>query len=273
MDGFKINFAVLLMKLSPISLPLYLLSNLHNATSVWNIVKIAFGQNNHRITPDNTLEVFYPQGSYSPSRSSGSGGIGFFASPRNVFMSDDVRLEYEVKFHPSFDPVFGGKLPGLFIGHGTSRQDMTGASGGVHSNSSSIRISWRKNFQAEAYVYLPQPQHPDYYQIQGFIKNNVYGDSLWRGMLNFERDAWNKVSLRVKLNGFESDETPKTDGLLELSINDNTYTFDKIVFRKSSNYRITALLFETFFGGSTPKYATPVDTWSYFRNVTIMSLD
>lgn len=262
------------MKLSPINLPLYLLSNLHNATSVWNIVKISFGQSNsfHRVLSNNTLEVFYPQGSYSPSKS--AGGIGFFASPNNVFMSDDVLLQYEVRFHPSFDPVFGGKLPGLFIGKGTSKQDMTGASGGVHSTTSSVRIAWRQNFQAEAYVYLPQNQHPDYYQIPGLVQNHVYGNSLWRGFLNFEPEVWNKVSVHVKLNGFKKgSELPKTDGVLVVTINNDTYTFPKMVWRTSPDYHITALLFETFFGGSTPKYATPVDTWSYFRNVKIMSLD
>ena len=268
------------MKLAPYSLPLYLLNNLHNATSVWNIVKVSFGQNNsfHRITPENTLEVFYPQGSYSPSKV--PGGIGFFASPRRVFVSDDVLLEYEVRFHPSFDPVLGGKLPGLFIGKGTTKQDMTGASGGVHSDTTSIRVAWRSNFQAEAYVYLPQPQHPDYYEIEGLRINDVYGDSLWRGLLNFEQDAWNKVSVRITLNGFKSNpsltdenDVPRADGKLVLSINNKTQTFGKMIWRTSPEYHISALLFETFFGGSTPKYATPVDTWSYFRNVKVTSFD
>jgi hypothetical protein len=262
------------MRVLPISLPVYLLSSLQHATSVWNIVKVSFGQTNsfHRVTPDNTLQVFYPQGSYSPSKS--AGGIGFFASPEKVFMSDNVLLEYEVRFHPSFDPVLGGKLPGLFIGKGTSKKDMTGASGGIHSDASSIRVAWRPNFQAEAYVYLPHPQHPDYYEIPRLVENKIYGDSLWRGLVNFEPDVWNKVSVRVKLNGFKSSTTvPETNGVLELSVNNNTQTFSKIIWRTSPEYHITALLFETFFGGSTSKYATPVDTWTYFRNVKVMSLD
>lgn len=262
------------MKVSAINLPVYLLSNLNNVSCIWNIIKVSVGNLNtfHRTTFDNTLEVFYPQGSYSPSKS--TGGIGFFASPSCVFMSDNVLLEYEVRFHHSFDPVFGGKLPGLFIGKGTSKHHMTGASGGIHSDTSSIRIAWRQNFQAEAYVYLPKPQHTDYYQIDRLVENNVYGDSLWRGLFNFERNVWNKVSLHVKLNSFKkSSDVPKKDGSLVLTINNITHAFNKMVWRTSSEYHITALLFETFFGGSTPKYATPIDTWSYFRNVKVTSLD
>lgn len=257
-----------------ITLPVYLLSILQNATSTWNIVKIAFGKDNknHMLIDNNTtLKVFYPKGSYSPSKEI-VGGIGFFASPQNIFMAEEVILNYEVKFDDTFNPMFGGKLPGLFISNGTSKYNMNGASGGKHSNSSSCRIAWRSELNAEAYIYLPtREQHLNYFQIPNLIQNPVYGDSLWRGIFKFIPNDWNYVSIRLKVNSIQN-KIPQMNGELEISINNTTQRFDKLIWRVSEDYLISAILFETFFGGSTIQTATPNDTWTYFRNVTIQKV-
>lgn len=227
--------------------------------SIWNIVRISFGKDNrnHKIIGNDTLEVFYPKGSYTPSVQP-QGGIGFFASPKIIFPSSHVLLEYSVFFNETFDPVLGGKLPGLFLSTGTKKKDMIGATGGKRTNvSSSIRMAWRtntndrKSIEAEVYAYLPE-------------KNGIYGDSLWRGQLQFEKGIWNNVSIRVKLNDYL-----KNNGELEVSINNRTEMFTDGIFRTNSRVMITAILFQTCFGGGSIKYATPMDQWVNFRDVNV----
>jgi hypothetical protein len=268
------------MRSEIITLPLYLLSILQNATKSWNIVKIAFGKNNlnHKIinNENNTiskqdtdiLKIFYPKGSYSPSKEI-VGGIGFFASPQDIFMAEEVVFKYDVLFDKTFNPNRGGKLPGLFIGNGLKPSNMKGAAGGKHSNTASCRIAWRKNFDAEAYIYLPiKQQHLEYYNISGLVQNPIYGDSLWRGIFKFDPVNWNTISIRLKLNKININ-----DGELEISINNITQKFDKLIWRTDNNYKINAIIFETFFGGSTIETSTPNDTWSYFKNVKIQRLN
>lgn len=284
----KLNFILIYkMKLSFL-LPIYALVNLQNTKDIkdtkdtWNIVKLIFGKNtkNYDIiqgnehsflhTNDTVLKVFYPKNSYSPSKNP-IGGIGFFASPKNIFKADEVMLKYDVFFDQSFNPVLGGKLPGLFIGQGTDKKDMTGASGGKHQLTSSCRIAWRANLEAEAYVYLPESQHKDYYNIPNLVQNKIYGDSLWRGLFKFYKNIWNNVSIRIKTNTL-NENIPNYDGQLEITINNITQSFDKIVWRTNSSYNLNSIIFETFFGGSKPSTATPNDTWSYFKNVIITKM-
>jgi hypothetical protein len=227
-----------------------------------NITRIPFGKNviNHDIINNDTLRIFYPRGSYSPSKS--LGGMGFFASPSEIFPSEHVTLHYSVYFHDSFLPTLGGKLPGLYISNGS----FSGGSGGkFDDNISSCRIAWRKHFKAEAYIYATKNQSLEIITH----KNKKYGDSLWRGDFNFYHNIWNNVSLTIGLNTIGNDNSPNSDGILNLTINNVTRHLDNFIWRKKSDVKISSMIFETFFGGSSPKTATPVDTWSYFRDVRL----
>lgn len=282
------------MKSTLITLPLYLLSNLvnftrNNSIEPWNIVRNIFGINtnlnttnlnttNHEIIKCNStylnckkeedvIKIFYPKGSYSPSKQI-VGGIGFFASPKRIFMTNEVVFKYQVYFDDTFEPVFGGKLPGLFIGNGTKRENMVGASGGKHLNTSSCRIAWRSNLTAEAYIYVPPHQHQNFYNISNLILNPQYGHSLWRGLFQFYKYQWNEVSIRLKTNTFINN-LPNYDGELEITINNVTQSFNQLLWRTDPEYNINAIIFETFFGGSKPKTATPNDTWSYFKTLLL----
>ncbi len=260
------------MRSDLITLPLTALSILRSG-GLWNITKIGWGKTNqnHEILDDGTLKVFYPSGSYTPSQYP-QGGIGIYTSPMNLFPSDEVILNYQVKFDETFQPVLGGKLPGLFLSEGVGKEYMRDASGGKYSDlTASCRIVWRKNFEAEAYVYLPENQSKEYYSIANFVENNAFGDSLWRGLFKFDKDDWNSVSLHIKVNSFDNKGNPNNDGILTLSINNETQRFNKLIWRVNPTTQVTAILFATFFGGGSPKYATPVNTWSYFRNVQIQT--
>ena len=187
------------------------LSDFKNSKS-WNITKVSYGDKNtlHGIVSDPltksgyVLKVNYLKGSYKPSANI-DGGIGFYASP-SIFPCRSVRLSYELCFADNFDPVNGGKLPGLFIGP-------PGASGGNHdTDNASCRIMWRKEnndmIQAEAYVYTPCQQDPSYNMIPNIILNSTYGDSLWRGIFNSR-----KVVRPADLMGVQRSLVPSQHGI------------------------------------------------------------
>jgi hypothetical protein len=265
---------------------MYLTNTLTQVLSI-NITKFIFGQQNYEIlnnttTSNNTtlnntvssltnakvLKVYYPAGSYSPSKLP-IGGIGLYSTNDNLKNATDVTLSYSVKFDKTFDPVLGGKLPGLYI----NKNGYKGGSGGKHTNNTSCRIAWRANFSAEAYVYLPKDtkQHDDYY-TQDLIENKIYGDSLWRHQFQFHPTDWNNVTLHIRLNTFNQ-STPNYDGVIRLTINNTTMEFSRLIWTTQVNYRIQTIIFETFFGGSSPKAATPHDTWSYFKDIKIDNIE
>lgn len=246
-------------------LPFY---NLTLYTYPWNIQKHIFGieENNYNIT-NNILKINYPKDSYSPSKNP-VGGIGFYAKPRNIQNSSHIVFSYSVSFDTTFNPNLGGKLPGMFISNNYTKT-LNGASGGKHTNNTSCRIAWRSNFQAEAYLYLPKniPQHLSYYQDAKI--NNIYGDSLWRGDFYFDKSTWNNITIEMRLNTFDDTSYPNQDGLLKLSINNNTKTIDTLIWTLDPFSKIETIIFESFFGGSTAKTATPNDTWTFFKNISI----
>jgi hypothetical protein len=261
------------MRLDWLTLPLTALTYLQDS-GIWNISKIGWGKDNknHQVLDDGSLKVFYPKGSYSPSKSI-QGGIGFYASPENMFPAQELIFSYDVKFDETFQSVLAGKLPGLFFSEGTDKKYMREASGGKHSNTtSSLRIVWRKDFDVEAYVYLPKNQSPEYQQIPNLIQNDDFGDSLWRGLFKFQPTQWNKIMIRVKMNTFDKDGTPNANGILEICINEQRQKFTTLIWTTNPSTSITAILFSTFFGGSSEKYATPVDTWSYFKNFRVKKI-
>lgn len=261
------------MRLDWLTLPIAAITSLQNS-GIWKISKIGWGKDNknHQVLDDGSLKVFYPKGSYSPSKFP-QGGIGFYASPENMFPAQDLIFSYDVKFDETFQSVLGGKLPGLFLSEGTNKKYMREASGGKHSNStSSLRIVWRKDFDTEAYVYLPENQSSEYQQIPNLIQNDAFGDSLWRGLFKFQPTEWNKVMIRVKMNTFDKDGNPNANGILELFVNEEPQKFNNLIWTTNPSTSITAILFSTFFGGGSEKYATPIDTWSYFRNFRVKKL-
>lgn len=250
--------------------------------SIWNITKIIFGQENYQVLTNTTsgtsnttsgmsnttsgiLQVYYPKGSSSPSKLP-VGGFGFYSTPNEIDNARDVILEYSVMFDKSFNPVLGGKLPGLYISNG---ENTIGGSGGKHTNNTSCRIAWRADFNAEAYVYLPKTVNQSESYYNNSIQNHLYGDSIWRGQLNFKKEIWNDVSLRIRLNTFNNKNYPNTDGLIMLTINNVTKQINDLVWTTDTTSRIKTIIFETFFGGSSPKAVTPNDTWSFFKNIKI----
>lgn len=242
----------------------------------WNITQVSHGKDSslHQIAVDpgtnvgNVLKVNYPAGSYKPSATP-VGGIGVYACPISIFPARSVRLSYELFFPANFNPVKGGKLPGLFIG-------APGANGGVHDvDKASCRIMWRKNnalggIMTEAYVYDALIQDPSYTSIPNEYLDPTYGDSLWRGIFNYNKGAWNQIEMYLTLNTVTSGKA-NFDGKLVFTINGVTQNYDKFVWTTTDSL-INGIIFTTFFGGSDSTWATPVDTSTYYKNFKLQKL-
>ncbi len=227
----------------------------------WNIIKYVYGRD-LLFKENDTLKAIYPQGSWSPSAGSlyGYGGFNFYAQP-SIFPSNEICFSYDFKFNKNFVWVKGGKLPGIWIGD-------IGASGGNHINSGySYRISWKNNGQVEAYLYIPENQLNDLELEYGYINNSIYGLSLWRGFTNFTVDKWYQIKLGIKLNSF-SDNKLNYDGIISLKIDNNTISYDKLLWIQKPN-TINGIMMDSFFGGSDNTFATPVTTFIYFRNFNL----
>lgn len=156
----------------------------------------------------------------------------------------------------------GGKLPGLFLSEPGAKDTSAGSGGHQSDLHASVRLMWRANLQAEAYVYATAAHSSEAYKsIPSSHFNAEYGDSLWRGVLNFRKEGWNDVSIRVRLN------TPgQSDGSLFVSVNGTDVSCDEMAWRKGSLVVISAVMFSTFFGGSSERFQCPCDTSISFKD-------
>jgi len=245
-----------------------LVSNWTNSKS-WNIVSV---QKNSKelisLDSDGNLRAFYPKGSYKPSASP-QGGFQFYSIPTLVngstttplFGAKEACVHYQVMFPSGFEFVKGGKLPGFWIGS-------TGGNGGNHiDDGASVRLMWRKDGDAEAYVYTPtEPKQLDAYsKIPGFKAGNPTGDSLWRSEFKFKTGSWNTVKLYLKINSITTTGF-QYDGVITLEINGVKRSFNQMVWTNDVSVMISGLMLQTFFGGSDSTWASPKDQYVHFKD-------
>ncbi|CCO29473.1 polysaccharide lyase family 14 protein [Rhizoctonia solani AG-1 IB] len=142
------------------------------------------------------LEVFFPEGSINPGNSP-QGGADFYASPLPALAeAQNVTFAYSVFLPVDFEPVRGGKLPGLYGGK-------TGCSGGDAAlDCFSTRLMWRANSEGELYLYAPKDKQT--YEVCNTPPRSIceadYGLSIGRGSFRFTPGRWTHVSQTVVLN-------------------------------------------------------------------------
>ncbi|ORX81949.1 hypothetical protein K493DRAFT_320546 [Basidiobolus meristosporus CBS 931.73] len=233
--------------------------------NAWGIEKIAFGKDNYQFVKDPAggsdmvLRVFYPQGSRTPTSPGKQGGVGFYADP--IQLQDEATLEYQVYFPENFNFVKGGKLPGFYGGSGDCTQDSRNG-----NRCFSTRFMWRDGGDGEVYSYAPDKQASEYCHIPPeTVCNPQYGDSLARGSFKFTPGKWSVVRQSIRLN-----TVGKQDGLLKVWMDGQlVIDYNQMVFRVQPDAKLSGILFHTFFGGADPSYRTPVNTYTYFKEVTL----
>jgi hypothetical protein len=193
--------------------------------------------------------VRYPAGSYNPGDmkrlGKPAGGVGF-RMKLDLPDSGSMRISYYVRFAPDFPFVKGGKLPGLGGGKGNTGGKIPDGYEGFSS-----RFMWRDSGDGEVYAYLPS--------------SKIWGTSLGRGSWRFPRGIWTHVEQSIRLN------TPgNSDGEVTVWQNGKqVHTSRGLKFRETDRLRTDLLIFETFFGGATADWATPVDTYADFADLTV----
>lgn len=247
-----------------------LLSNLSLALSItwvgdfskfssWNIQYSYLPENRQVVTDpkggsEMVFRVKYPANHYSTTI---TGGTAFYVYPFPNITHGHAAFEYQVLFPASFDYVKGGKLPGLFGGR-------SGCNGGYSAiDCFSGRFMWGPGGGGYAYLYLPKtaPHIPEFCQLTGYPGcTQEFGYGL-AGFKYFDKDRWVKIREEIKLN------TPGVpNGVLKISIDGvQKFSYDKIIFRLTNNVPINGIVFETFFGGNTPDWATPREQYVYFK--------
>ena len=129
---------------------------------------------------------------------------------------------------------------------------------------------WRSNGAGEAYAYLsPENQldcsRPNYC-------DSSFGTSFQRGAFTFQTGVWARISLYVQLNN----PAGYNNGHIWMYVNGNkVISQDHIIFtpaaRNNSPVLSSALFFSAFYGGGTPNYAAPADTYNLFRSFAMSS--
>lgn len=240
-----------------LSLPLGTLTWRWPRNKDWKIISDTIGRHHIQIINGNILKATYPEGSYIPS-SPFSGGFQFYAQPK-VFPSQSIRFSYKVMFPSGFNWVKGGKLPGLWIGN-------MGANGGNHlQDGSSFRIMWRSGGAAEAYLYLPRQPNSTFYEQNGYVYNDQYGESLWRNQYIFQTNVWNNITLFIKVN------TPnEANGIISLTINNVTQHMVGVLWIKNNKQQfVNGLMMHSFFGGNDGTWATPTQQYILFKDFQV----
>jgi len=203
------------------------------------------------------VRVFYGKGS-GTSKDPGVGGFSFTARPAGV-PGQKSKISFEVFFEEGWHFSKGGKMGGLFVGHGH-------ASGYRHSDTgSSHRIMWKKDGAAIAYVYPPDnlAQEDPKLKPEG-CGIGYFVDLFPAGTLKV--GAWNTVTLGVKMNSFAHGR-PNPDGVASLEVNGTQAKLRNVRWSRSPDLEISSFDFNTFFGGPDPAVK---DCVAYFRNFRVL---
>ena len=197
---------------------------------------------------------------FVPGKHGSISGIGFHASPTHAFPTLHARFSYKIYFPEDFDWVRGGKLPGLFIGN-------PGATGGHWDyKAGSARVTWQKDGFACVYLYIPLQVAFDGSKDEAInIQSEEFrklchrtphkGCHLWHtGPLRFEKGQWNDVTLDLKMNS-----VGRKNGHLKLTVNGKSVECHAMVWRKTPHLAIGGVSVQTFYGGSVPEAAAPMN--------------
>ncbi|KAH6914002.1 hypothetical protein BKA70DRAFT_1095664 [Coprinopsis sp. MPI-PUGE-AT-0042] len=207
------------------------------------------------------LRVTYPQGSYSHN----TGGGAQFYNLWNI--TDDttfgsMMVSYEMALERGFNWVKGGKLPGLRGGFNS-----TGCSGGRLANGKdcfSARVMWRRSGSGEVYAYIPRSN--GVCSRRDVDCNDDFGISFDRGSFVMRAGQWMEVAMLVRLNS----PPDVANGNIRLYFNgQEVLSQEGLQIRSADSVTVNGLFFSTFFGGADESFATPRDTFSYFRNIQL----
>lgn len=159
-------------------------------------------------------------------------------------------ISYRLRFRAGFDPVKGGKLPGLAgVAANTGGRKPNGMDG------FSARMMWRRQLAPVQYMY-----HPD--QPSTFGEDFPYTDC---GTTRFNTGVWHRVEAHLVMNtpGTSAADPGQKDGVVQGFLDGQRYlNRTDVRFRDVASLGIDVFYFSTFFGGGDPG-------WNATRDETI----
>ncbi|WVQ96064.1 hypothetical protein IAU59_003164 [Kwoniella sp. CBS 9459] len=208
----------------------------------------------------NALVASYPAGTVGLS----SAGYSFYTEGAHngvqVDGAREVSFSYSVYMNDGFQFVKGGKMPGLY--GGTSLSQAKSCSGGRQDSRDSCfsaRLMWRTNGAGEIYDYLPVPYTDS---------DTGYGESIQRGAYSWATGRWTTVAMRLKLN-----DIGQSNGEQELVVDGQTViSLKDLTFATAEGTKIYGIMAQTFFGGHTDEWASPVDQNIWFKDWSLAVL-
>jgi len=205
-------------------------------------------------------EVILPKKGYRSSQ-----GVNIKYKNLQGFPTTSAELAYDLYVDKDWDPVKGGKLPGLFVNNGTGGKE-------YKKNDASYRIMWRRGGQLVGYLY-PCGNQGNIAKNQGkeFLEACHHefppaGIDLWRHTkekVHLKKGQWNAVRMGWTLND------PKTSNAqVWLEVNG--------VLLKVTDARITdkpdktpccGIQWSLWYGGSNASWAPSSDQSFKFKNI------
>jgi hypothetical protein len=97
--------------------------------------------------------------------------------------------------------------------------------------------------------------------------------SLGRSAFTFKAGDWTDVGIHVQVN-----DLGQSNGFIQLFVNgDRVLSYPSITFRastvKADQLLVEDVMFSTFFGGHTELYASPQDTFTQFKDMSLSVSD
>ncbi|KAI0333233.1 hypothetical protein GY45DRAFT_1368496 [Cubamyces sp. BRFM 1775] len=223
-------------------------------------------------------EAVFPEGSINPgNKTAPLGGFGFYLRGPPAFaealkdpaVNGEVVMGYDVLFEENFHFQKGGKLPGIYGGVGDSAYGCTGGRQTDRCKCFNLRLMWRDLGDGELYAYLPQAERNTERLLEvppRSIQQPDYGFSVGRGAWRFPSGRWTRITERVRLN-----DLGEQNGEIEVFIDGNSVLLATgLVLRtqEGPDARMQGLHLQTFFGGSSPEWASPKTQRAWFANVS-----
>lgn len=160
---------------------------------------------------------------------------------------DSLYYSYWVKFPENFDPVLGGKLPG--IGNDNAR---TGGGKPTGHDGWSVRVMWDRQGKLGQYVY-----HMD--------QRSHFGDFFEWKDAEIQKGKWQQIKTYVKLN-----TAGKNNGVIKTWLDGKEVLAKQdLRFQSGDDLKIERFLFSVFYGGSGPEWAPAFDNVLYLDDFVL----
>lgn len=178
-------------------------------------------------------------------------------------MTDHAKITTRLRFDPNFDPMLGGKLPGLSGNTDDVPWSLpAGGNADPDHKAVSCRMMWKKLGWLISYPYTSRRE---------IGQTVVYGeDILWNAVPTFGK--WVTTSQDLLLNTVDV-RTPRADGAIVGSL-DNMIYLNKngYIFRDRPELKWKYVMMSCFSGGNDATWAPSRDTYVDFARITVEDL-